>query len=182
MSRRSGSVLVALMPVPLLVVADVAQRSLAGRPGDFGSVAAYRMTLDGISLARYGVLFAGTLLVWGWLRRREAGVPIRVLAVLSAPMTYSVLAFWQADVYFTTGEAAYYAVNPVWLAALGSQAAVAGLGEVLWRGVRRRPRPPGWWPLLAMVSGWSLLYATVLWDGGVHWFYVYQQGYRLLFT
>lgn len=180
MRRGLADLGLALVPGVLFALTDLAQRHFAGRVEAFGSVGAYRTTLDAVSLARYALLFAGVLLVWGWLRGRGATTLTRGVALLAAPAAYSLLAFDQATLVFSAGEALYYAVNPVWLAAVGSQAACAGVAELAWR--LRHRRVAAWWlPAAVIVAGWTVTYATVLWDGGVHWFYVYQQGYRALF-
>ena len=36
-------------------------------------------------------------------------------------------------------------------------------------------------PLSAILSGLAALYLMMLWGGGVHWFYFYQEGYLALF-
>lgn len=39
-----------------------------------------------------------------------------------------------------------------------------------------------WSHLAGIVAGFASMYLALFWDGGVHWFYLYQEGYKLLFT
>ena len=181
------SVLLALIPALVFVQADLVVGQLAGHPDRFPSVGAYRAVLNLESLLRYGGLFVAVLFVWGALRSRGAPRWVLALAVLSGPLAYALVEFVRAQAFFPPGQAAYYAIGPLFVGGVASQCAMAAVGEALWRwwGRRRgvnRGRAVTWRILLIAVSGWAILYVTLLWDGGIHWFYLYQQVYKALFA
>ena len=35
---------------------------------------------------------------------------------------------------------------------------------------------------MVAIAGLATAYVAVLWDGGIHWFYLYEQGYKALFA
>ena len=63
--------------------------------------------------------------------------------------------------------------------------AMSGVAEIICRiRDRRRGTQTKVWaplPLSAILSGLAALYLMMLWGGGVHWFYFYQEGYLALF-
>ncbi|MEE4262195.1 MAG: hypothetical protein V2I56_05855 [Desulfobacteraceae bacterium] len=100
------------------------------------------------------------------------------------------LAGWLLEIYkasgvFSPGETAYYALSPAYLVVGFQVLAMSGIAEIICR-VRDRKRGAQikvWTPLplSAILSGLGALYLMMLWDGGVHWFYLYQAGYLALF-
>lgn len=188
-SRGSALPWVLLTAIPAIIVvkADVAIALLAGRPEVFPSVSAYRVVLNFEAVLRFFGVFVAVLCVWAVLRSHRAPRWVLALAILAGPLAYAVTEFFRAQAFFPPDQAAYYAVNPIFVGAVGSQVACAAVAEVLWRwSGRRRGINRGRvvsWPLVATaVVGWAILYVAVLWDGGIHWFYVYQQGYKALFA
>lgn len=188
-SRRQHRLtwLLALLPGIVVLVANLAVATLAGKPEIFPSVDAYRAVLNAVVLLRMFGMFLAVVLVWWELRARRADRALLAVAVLSGPITYAVFEAFRMLSFFTAPEAAYYLINPLTIAALGSQTATAGLVETLWRAIgKRRGRWPGrvlTWRLLAAIGGGlAILYVAVLHAGGTTGFYIFNAGYRWLFT
>lgn len=186
---RSRSLVWLLAAVPgLLVVLTIWFVAVfAGRPEAFASVGLYRAALNTAVLLRLFGMFLAVVLVWWELRTRRASRAALVTAVISGPLTYAVLEAFRMLSFFPAPEAAYYMVNPLAVAALASQAATAGAVELLWRLVGSRQ---GRWSgpvitlrlLLVIGGGLAVLYFAVLDGGGTTGFYLFNAGYRLLFT
>jgi len=179
-------VLLALVPAAVFVVGDAVMAWGAGRVDAFPSVGAYRLTLNVVVLVRDFGACAALLVVWGLLRSRGAPRWALVLAVLSAPLAYTAVQSVRAQEFFPPAQALYYGVNPLFVASLGLQVACAALAEGVWRMWGRRAgadrgRPVAWPIVVAGLAGVAITFVSVGWDGGVHWFYVYQQGYKALF-
>lgn len=164
----------ALLPALVFLLGDQTVLAFSGRPASLGD--AYQVVLPLAALCRYAGMFALAGVAWCLIRRSQGGRWLQALALVSGPVSYAISASWQMSSYFPAGEAAYYALNPLVIAALGSSAAWAAVAEMVWR------RALSWRLVLIACLGWAILWATVLWDGGVHWFYVYQLGYRALFA
>ena len=88
--------------------------------------------------------------------------------------------------FFTPGEALWWGLNPAFLLAFTGAWGQMGLCELVHR-VRRRAggtpvRVVTPAPVLGIVLALVALYALLIWGGGVHFFYLYMEGYRALFT
>jgi hypothetical protein len=177
--------LVALAIVPGLIVAatSLVLRG-AGTVDPFGSVGLYRAVMNAAALGRFFGLFVAVVLVWGWLRAAGASRWLLALAVVSGPLVYAVTAVAGVIGYFPVGEAFYYGLNPLTVAGIGAQCGFAGLAEVAWRWRSSRWESrvvtPG--VIAAVVLGFGVLFFTVLFRGGVAYFFIYQRGYEVLFT
>ena len=175
----------ALVPAAIVLAASIFVKVFAGRYELLGS--AYAPLLNsGVLLRAFG-MFASVVLVWGALRSRGASRGVLALAILSGPITYGVTAAIEALAFFPAGEAAYYGINPIALAAVAGQCVAAAVAEVAWRWwSRRRGKEAGapvtWRIAAAFGAGLLTVFFTVLYQGGVPFFYVYQRGYMLLFT
>lgn len=176
---------VALVPAAIVLVASIFVKVFAGRYEVLGS--AYAPLLNGGVLLRAFGMFASVVLVWGTLRSRGASRGVLALAILSGPVAYGVTAAIDALAYFPAGQAAYYGINPIAIATVAGQCAAAAVAEVAWRWwSRRRGRETGspvtWRIATVFGAGLLTVFFTVLYQGGVPFFYVYQRGYMLLFT
>lgn len=177
--------LLALVPAGVVLLVTAFVTTFAGRDEILG--AAYGPLLNAGVLLRFFGMFVSVVLVWGALRSRGAGRAVFALAILSGPVTYGVLAAINATDYFPAGQAAYYGINPLFIAAVAGQCAAAGAAEMAWRWWSRRRgddvgRPITLGTFAAVVGGLLVVFFTVLFQGGVPFFYVYQRGYMLLFT
>ncbi len=183
----AGTVLAALVPAAIVLMCHLVLAGFAGRVDLFGTPAVYKMIMNLAVLGRFFGLFAAVILVWGALRSQQAPRWVLALAVMSGPVMYSITAITDLLPIFPWGQAAYYGLNPLFVAGLGSQSAMAAVAESLWRwSMRSRaetPLPIITWRLLAVaLIGWAVLFFAVLFRGGVAYFFIYQQGYLFLFT
>ena len=182
---KAARVGLALVPAGLVLLSSWFVGTFAGRYETLG--AAYGPLLNsGVLLRAFG-MFASVVLVWGALRSRGASHGLLAAAILSGPIAYGIVAAIGALDYFPPGQAAYYGINPLFIASIAGQCAAAGIAEVVWRWWSRRRgrdvgRPVTWGVAAVVVAGLAAVFFTVLYQGGVPFFYVYQRGYLLLFT
>jgi hypothetical protein len=127
----------------------------------------------------------GPLLIYPVAFFGGASLRTRLLACLFTPAAWEVKELLRVGEFFTPGETLYYGLNSVFLLAFIGTFAQAGLCEMAcrWR-LKRQGEPvrvitP--WPVLALLSGLLALFVFFLWGMGVHWFYVYMEGYKILF-
>ncbi len=185
--RRPVLVLLALVPGLIVLACSLVLTLGVDRVDAFGSVDLYRAVMNVAALGRFFGLFVAVALVWGWLRSGRASRPLLVLAILSGPATYAVTAVIDVAQYFPLGEALYYGVNPLTIAGVGAQTGTAAVCEAAWRWWRGR-RGEQTAPAITVglvataVVGYAVLYFAVIFRGGVAYFFIYQQGYLLLFT
>ncbi len=187
--RFRAAWLLALAPAVAFVILDSALQALAGDVSAFGSTTAYRVTLNLVAVGRFAAMFAGVLFVWGLLRGRRAPTWVLVLAVLSGPLAYAISWFFRSQAFFPADQAAYYAVNPLVVGAISAQVGAACVAELIWRAWWRRhggvpepsPRLATWAVATLAVLGYLGMFAILLWDGGIHYFYWYQQVYKAIF-
>lgn len=180
------TVLLALVPAFIVLGTSALVGGLAGKPDAFGVVRVYQVVMDVAVVMRFFGMFVSVIVVWGLLRSRHAPRGLLGVAVLGGPVAYAFTAFLGASQFFPLGPAAYYGVNPMFVAAVGSQCALAAVAEALWRW-RQRSRGVEQQVLTlrlaaVVVGGLAVLFFTVLWQGGVPFFFWYQRGYLLLFT
>lgn len=176
----------AIISVATLLVLTVVVDRLWGRPEAFPSVSTYRSVMDAAVLLRVGPAFLSALIVWPAMRLRGATIGWAAIGSLSSAVAFGVLGTLQALTFFPPAQAAYYAINPMVVGAIGSQIGWCALGEVFvrWRrGGRAALRQRRLWAVVMPVAlaGFTLFYVGVVWDGGRHWFYIWMQGFTLLF-
>lgn len=171
--------------VAIWLLAQLLLTLLHGRPEALGGGAVYRPVLTTLSATRFLLLLAGTLAVYPIMYMRGSPLRERVAGALILPLVYAIWAMLQATAYFPAGEAIYYGFNPLTFGSVFLQVGLMGIAEIGCRWWRRRQGAQiavaRWTHVTAIVVGMAALYVTLLWDGGVHWFYVYQEGFKLLF-
>lgn len=131
-------------------------------------------------------LWFQTLFVYPTAYFRGASVVERVLACFVTPLAFDVYDMIRVSEFFTVGESLYYGVNSLILVCISCSLIQMGICEMLCRLWAKRtrpdtPRPVTTGPVLSIVAGTAGIYVFLLWGVGVHWFYIYQQGYRALF-
>lgn len=186
-TRLTSSLLLAVVPAVIVLVTTALSAGLAGHPYALGEPRTYQIVMNVAVLARFFGMFVAVALVWGSLRSRQSPNWLLSVAVLSGPIAYAFTAALSAQQFFPLGQSLYYGINPMFVASVGSQCAIAALAEMGWRAWRRarqRTTDPAvtWRLVVVAVGGLLVLFLTVLWQGGVPYFFWYQQGYLFLFT
>ncbi len=155
-------------------------------PFSGGNANFYRVWLNILAGTRFGLLLLGTFIIYPIMYFRGASLLERLLGAALLPLTYMISAMSRATDFFPLGQAIYYGFNSLAFGSLFLQLGLVGMTEMAcrwWAKRRYRQSGPivGWpWVAAIFVGGFSL-YLTLFWDGGVHWFYVYQEGFKLLF-
>ena len=115
-----------------------------------------------------------------------AGLRERVLASFITPLAYIISEMVRVSDYFTPGESIYYGFSSMGLFILFLNFGLLGLSEMVCRLVSRRKtgaptRIITLGPLASVVLAGVMIYVVLFWDMGQVFFYIYQEGYILLF-
>lgn len=150
------------------------------------NTATYRLAMNGVHLLLFISVAFGSLFVYPWMFFRGASPRERVFGSLITPLVFVAKEVIRVREFFTWGEALYYALSPVMLLLLIGQVGLMGMAELVCRttGNRRAVsarRVVSFGPVVAVLAALAALYVFLLWGMGVHWFYIYMQGYKLLF-
>jgi hypothetical protein len=127
----------------------------------------------------------GALYVYPAAYFRGATLVERICTCLMTPALYTASDVLRVREFFSWGESLYFALSPGFQLILLANLGCMGLAEMLCRlslrrkGVVIRVITP--LPLAAVLLLPVGVYVIVIWGFGVHWFYVYQQGYKALF-
>ncbi len=129
----------------------------------------------------------GPLYVYPRAFFRGASLAERVLASLATPVVWNIKEIIRVSRIFTWGESVYYGLNPLFLQCLCACALQMGLCEIACRRARKGKNAPGApvvtaGPLLAIALGVGGTFLLFVWGKGVYAFYIFQEGYKALFT
>jgi hypothetical protein len=129
----------------------------------------------------------GALYIYPLAFFRGASSAERIIACLVTPLVWNFKELVRVSEFFTIGETLYYGLNTAFLLSIFAALGQAGLCELLcrWRVSKRSEEPvkvfsPA--PMLAVIAGVAATYFFLLWGRGVHFFYIYIQGYRAIFS
>jgi hypothetical protein len=132
------------------------------------------------------ILLGGSLIIYPIAFFRGASLLERVVACLVIPVFWSGAEIIRVTEFFTLGESLYYALSSQFIVYLACASLQMGLCEIICRWWLRwrhhagtKVVPPG--ALVSILAGAVGVYVVLIWGGGVHWFYIYQQGYKILF-
>lgn len=129
----------------------------------------------------------GALYVYPVAFFRGAGTGERLAACLVTPLVWNLKELVRVGEFFSLGETLYYGLNTAFLLTVFGSLGLAGLSELVcrWRLGKRSAQPvrilsPA--PLVWIATGLAAVYLLLLWGLGVHFFYIYIQGYKALFS
>lgn len=176
----------AIISVATIVVLTLVITWGWGQPERFGTDGVYRAVMNIAVLARLGPVYLAALIVWPAMRLRGASIPWAAVGALSSALTFGIVGAIGSLTYFPPAQAAYYVLNPMVVAAMGSQIGCSAIGEVYvrWRrGGLPALRSGRFWGVATPIgiAGFVLFYVGVIWDGGSHWFYLWIRGFMALF-
>jgi hypothetical protein len=115
---------------------------------------------------------------------RGASLAERVVASMMPLFGWAAYQLYLAAGVFSIGETIYYGFSSAFLFAFCVLISVIGLCELVFRLTVKqhhltKNRVLG--PIIAILMGPLSVFVLMIWGGGVHFFYVYQEGYKLLF-
>jgi hypothetical protein len=128
----------------------------------------------------------GSLLVYPLMFFRGASGGERVLGSLITPIIWSIKELVRVSEFFTLGESLYYGLSSIFLLIFLGNLGLMGIVELICRRrIQKRIDPATRvitpLPVIAILIGLLALYIIFIWGVGVHWFYIYQEGYKALF-
>jgi apolipoprotein N-acyltransferase len=158
----------------------------------FGSGVPYRAAAFSLYLL-LGLLIAfGSFFLYPVLFFRGASLKERVIGSYAVLLLWVFVEIFRVSEYFTPGESVYYAFSPMPFGLMVYQVGYMSLCEMIcrWRlkknGVRGiKIFTPG--PLIGVGVLLVMNYVMIFWgvpdeSPGTKWFYIYQEGYKALFT
>jgi hypothetical protein len=128
----------------------------------------------------------GSLFVYPFMFFRGASGGERVLGSLITPIVWLLKELVRVSEFFTLGETFYYGLSSIFLLIFIGSLGLMGICELICRAiVKRKSGVPVKvvtpLPVFGIVFGLLALYIIFIWGVGVHWFYIYQEGYKALF-
>jgi hypothetical protein len=128
----------------------------------------------------------GALVIYPMAFFRGASTAERIIASLVTPLAWDIKEIVRVSEFFTYSEALYYGLNQVFLLSIFGAFAQMGLCELIcrWRLGRRGEAPARVFsaiPVISILLGLGAFYVILIWGVGVHFFYIYIEGYKALF-
>jgi hypothetical protein len=175
-----------LLPVSVPLLTWLVLHLVTRDAGWIGDPQAYRLFMNAGHVLLYAAYALSAVVLYPVLYFRGASLPERVLGCYVTPLAYVVKEVIRVNQYFTVGESLFYVLTSIVMGGLFIQVGLIGAGEIISRLLYRRKfgvpvRVFTWQPLASMAVAVGALYVMLLWDGGVHYFYLFQEGYKLLF-
>lgn len=129
----------------------------------------------------------GSLLIYPMAFFRGATAAERIIACLVTPIVWNIKEFIRVSEFFTFGETLYYCLNTSFLLSIFGTLGLMGLCEMICRSrLNKSAEEPVKVftpiPVASIIVGAAALYICLIWGGGVHFFYIYIDGYRAIFT
>jgi hypothetical protein len=175
-----------LLPVGITLLAYLILFAIAGNLGWIENPVLYRALTNLAHVLLYAAYALSALVLYPVMYFRGASLGERVAGCYTAPLVYVLKEIIRVTAFFSLGESLYFALSQIVLGALLMQLGFMGGAEIVSRVIYRRRyavavKVVTWGPLLGIAVTIAALYVMLFWEGGVHYFYVYQEGYKLLF-
>ena len=185
--ERQSFVRRVVAPAATVLIVMAASAILYDQSWRIGNDTLHQLTAYIFGLVLFASIGFGPLYVYPRAFFRGASGLERILASLVTPMAWNVKEMVRVSEFFTWGESLYYGLNTILLLCLCAGAVQMSLCEMACRWVRNRKTsepvslvtPASVIAVLAGLAGVGVLF---VWGMGVHSFYIYQEGYKALFT
>ncbi len=185
--ERQSLIRRAVTPAVTVLIVMAASAILYDQSWRIASDALHQLAAYVSGLVLFASIGFGFLYVYPRAFFRGASALERILASLVTPLVWDVKEMLRVSEYFTWGESLYYGLNPIFLLCLCVGAAQMGICEMACRAVRNKQilepvpviTPASLIPVLVGLLGVGVFF---VWGMGVHSFYIYQEGYKALFT
>ncbi|MEA3221934.1 MAG: hypothetical protein U9P49_02055 [Thermodesulfobacteriota bacterium] len=150
------------------------------------SVGAHRIVANIAAVVLFVSIGFGSLLVYPMAYFRGANAGERIFASLITPIIWLIKESIRVSVFYTFAETLYYGLNPLYLAVFIGPFGLMGICELVCRSIIKKRSDTSIrvitpLPVAAIFAALVALYVFLIWGGGVHWFYIYMEGYKALF-
>jgi hypothetical protein len=129
----------------------------------------------------------GALYIYPVAFFRGASTGERLVACMVTPLVWNLKEMVRVGEFFSLGETLYYGLNTAFLLTVFGSLGLAGLCELVcrWRLGKGGEQPvrvfsPA--PVIWIGAGLAAVYLLLFWGLGVHFFYIYIEGYKAIFT
>ena len=175
-----------IIPTGVVLIIMVASLAIYNASGRIENNAAHQAVAYISAIVHLLILWAGASIIYPWAFFRGAGAAERIIACLVTPVVWSIMEVVRVSEFFTFGESLYYGLNSNSLLHFTLAILQMGIWELICRGrvnkrLAEKRRILSAAPILSILAGLIGVYVILIWGVGVHWFYIYQQGYRALF-
>jgi hypothetical protein len=176
-----------VVPVAIVLITMVASSLLYHNLWKIGDPILHRILAHLFAPLLFISIGFGAVLIYPMAYFRGASATERIIACLITPVVWNVSEMVRVSEFFTFGETLYYGFNTAFLLALFGTFGLMGLCELIcrWRLNKEREEPvkvlsPA--PVVSIVAALAALYLFLIWGLGVHFFYIYVEGYKAIFT
>lgn len=128
----------------------------------------------------------GTFFIYPFMYFRGASTTERVLGSLVTFIAWTFKELVRVSEHFTFGETLYYGLSSIFLLILLGTFGQMGVCELTCRKIAKKRfsktiKIVTPLPVIAIVTALLALFILLIWGVGVHWFYIYMEGYKALF-
>jgi hypothetical protein len=175
-----------LIPVGIMLVTMILSLVLYYNSYAIGGKALHPLIANVFGVVLWISIGFGSLFVYPSMFFRGASGGERVLGSLITPIVWTLKELVRVSEFFTLGETLYYGLSSIFLLIFIGSLGLMGICELICRViVKRKSAVPikvvTPLPVLGIVFGLIAFYVIFIWGVGVHWFYIYQEGYKALF-
>ena len=175
-----------IVPVGIMLVTMILSLILFYNSYEIGGKALHPLLANLFGVVLFLSIGFGSLYVYPAMFFRGASGGERVLGSFITPLVWLLKELVRVSEFFTFGETLYYGLSSLFLLIFIGSLGLMSICELICRAiVKRRSGAPVKvvtpLPVLGIVFSLIAFYVTLIWGIGVHWFYIYQEGYKALF-
>lgn len=175
-----------IVPVGIIVISAAASWLMYSNSSRINNDSIHRIIASLSGAVLFLALGHGTLLSYPLMYFRGASTRERILGSLVTFIAWTFKELVRVSEYFTPGETLYYGLGSIFILILLGTFGQMGACELICRTIaRKRGFESGKIltpvPVIAIIAAVAALYLLLIWGVGVHWFYIYMEGYKALF-
>ncbi len=173
-------------PTSIVLITWIASTLVYWNSAKVGSASLHYFLADASGIVMFLSIGFGSLLIYPMAYFRGASATERIVASLVTPIIWIIKEEIRVSLYFTLGKTLYYALNQlhvmVILGSLGLMGACEIICRIIFKGrTGEQVKVVTALPISAMVISLIAFYCSLIWEGGVHWFYFFVRVYRAIF-
>jgi hypothetical protein len=175
-----------IIPVGIMLLVWIVLDILYSNAGIVGHAPTYHTLAFILGILLFISIGFSPLILYPVMYLKGSGAGERILGAFMVPLAFSIKEIIRVSEYFTIPESIYYGLSSVCLLAMLGSFGLMGIGEIISRSITRKRglstkavvSPVS---IIVIVFSIAALYFILIWGAGVHWFYVYVEGYKYLF-